>query len=85
MLLIVGFNNLIVGAVLRKKEMIMLLIIGFNNLIVGAVLGRRGRRKGSRGGRTRPARPSYLVRLMQIYLVFIPGQTNTNTFGIHIR
>ena len=68
----------------RKRMMIMLLIVGFNNLIVGAVLGRRGRRKGSRGGRTRPARPSYLVRQMQIYLILIPGKTNTNTIGIHI-
>ena len=68
----------------RKRMMIMLLIIGFNNLIVGAVLGRRGRRKGSRGGRTRPARPSYLVRQMQIYSRLIPGKTNTNTIGIHI-
>ena len=50
----------------KKRMMIMLLIIGFNNLIVGAVLGRNGRKRGSRGGRTRPARPSYLVRQIQI-------------------
>ena len=48
-----------------------------------AVLGRNGRRRGSRGGRTRPARPSYLVRQMQIYLVFIFGETNTNIFDIY--
>ena len=56
----------------------------FSYLIVGAVLVRRGRKRGSRGGRTRPARPSYLVRQMQIYLILIPGETNTNTIGIHI-
>ena len=32
-LLIVGFNNLIVGAVLEKKEMIMFSLIGFNSII----------------------------------------------------
>ena len=66
----------------RKRMLIMLLIVGFNYLIVGAVLGRRGRRKGSRGGRTRPARPSYLVRQIQILLVFIFSETITNIFDI---
>ena len=68
----------------RKRMMIMLLIIGFNNLIVGAVLGRRGRKRGSRGGRTRPARPSFLVRQIHIYLTLILDETNTNTFDSHI-